>query len=91
MGRPLPGKPKRLALDAHVAAPHGVAANPAVVRGERAWQESRKLPREVVFVAAWAAERHSMPSATSTTHSLHLPFFEAGGGHTNADALGAVE
>src|SRR5664279_4578670 len=38
-----------------------------------AWQERRKLPVRC-FSKGVGSERHSMPSATSTTHSLHLPF-----------------
>ena len=36
-------------------------------------QDNRKLPFKC-FSAGTRAERQSMPSVTSTTHSLHLPF-----------------
>jgi hypothetical protein len=55
-----------------------------------AWQESRKLPAEVALRSV-GGERHSMPSATSTTHSLHLPLLQAGRGHADAEALGVIE
>ena len=65
-------QPERLPLDAHVSAPHGVAANVAGIAVTYVWQESRKLPFRCSSGSA-SGERAFIPSTTSTMHSLHLP------------------
>ena len=75
----------RVPLDAHVgrAASCGSAPGPLVQRC--AWHDSRKLPAQVLLLLGRARESTSMPSATSTMHSLHLPCLLARSRHGDAE------
>lgn len=72
LGAAIDGKLEGVPLDAHRTATHRVASHRAGIAGEPRAARQPECAGQVALAGA-GGDRHSMPSVTSPTHSLHRP------------------